>query len=180
MRSSPILTMILLAAALAAASVAQAQIVDHSFVDLVATYPQSTMDAIGTQRWLFTHASVGGNMVSGMEALHSADSVHYQLDPLPVGYLDGELRVADPPDPTAAGTVYECQRGNPGWASKFEIFDNSVRVSGWHLPAVDVAMDKLCYIDQNASATTYLATMAALETAFPTTRFVYTTMPLTT
>ncbi len=177
-RSSTFFAALLAASAIAAP--AAAQIVDHGAIDAVASYPQSVMDAIGQQRWLFTHASVGGNIISGMESLHSSDPTRYQLDPVSVSYLSGEERVEDPPEPTVAGTIYECQRGNPGWSAKFQIFDNSVRTSGWHLPAVDAAMDKLCYIDQNADAATYLQTMQDLEDDYPTTRFVYTTMPLTT
>ena len=179
-RTSAFAATLVLGLAAALAPPAGAQIVDHTAIDAVASYPQSVMDAIGGQRWLFTHASVGGNIISGMDALHASDATRYQLDPVAVSYLSSETRVEDPPEPTVAGTVYECQRGNPGWSAKFDIFDNSVRISGWHLPAVDAAMDKLCYIDQNADASIYLQTMEALEDDFPTTRFVYTTMPLTT
>ncbi len=179
-RGVRILVFVTAALAIGLATSVGAQVVDHTAIDEVPTYPQATMDAIGQQRWLFTHASVGGNIISGMDALHSSDPVRYQLVPVAVSYLSSEERVEDPPEPTVAGSVYECQRGNPGWSSKFQIFDNSVRTSGWHLPAVDAAMDKLCYIDQNADPSVYLQTMEALESAYPTTRFVYTTMPLTT
>ncbi len=48
------------------APAAAAQIVDHRHVDGVTALPQAVMDAVGQQRWLFTHASVGGNMVAGL------------------------------------------------------------------------------------------------------------------
>jgi hypothetical protein len=39
-------------------------------------------------------------------------------------------------------------------------------------------MDKLCYIDPDADVNVYLSTWTALENDFPTTRFVYMTMPI--
>lgn len=157
-----------------------AQIIDHRNVDGVAALPQATMDAIGLQKWFFAHASVGSNMLSGLSDLHSANPTRYKLQISSVGYNSGEMRAANPPSPTVAGRVYECPRGNPGWNDKFTIFVNSVNVSGWHETAVNAAMDKLCYIDQNANAVVYTNTMAALEAAYPTTAFIYTTMPLMT
>lgn len=156
------------------------QVVDHTAVDGVASLPQAVMDSIGQQRWLFTHASVGGNMVAGLSDLHGANPTRYQLVTEWVGFDDGLQQAAAPPAPTVPGTVYECQRGNPGWSAKLTIFDNSVRASGWRQPAVDAAMDKLCYIDEGADPAVYAATMSALEAGFPATVFVYATMPLTT
>lgn len=168
------------AAAVLLVAPAGAQIVDHADVDGVATLPQAVMDAIGDQRWLFTHASVGGNMISGLDDLHDADADRYQLETAYVAYVSAEQRAAEPPTPTIDGTVYDCHRGNPGWSDKYTIFDNSVRVSGWSFGVVDAAMDKLCYIDQHADAATYIDLMTALEDNFPDTVFVYTTMPLKT
>jgi hypothetical protein len=159
---------------------ASAVVVDHSDVDMVATLPQNTMTAIGQQKWLFTHASVGGNMVQGMETLHGQQPARYCLDTTYVGYDSAHQEANDPPTPTQAGQVYECQRGNPGWQAKFTIFANSITSAGWHDGAVGVVMDKLCYIDQNANATAYVDSMSTLEAAYPHTVFVYTTMPLMT
>jgi len=161
---------IALAILLASVGAASAVTIDHTDVDGVASLPQSTMDLIGRQKWYFTHASVGENMLGGMNALHSANAAHYQL-----------VIVADdgaPPASTAAGTVYHYSRGNPGWSEKFNIFNTAVG-AGWRSPKVDVAMDKLCYIDQSANAATYVNMMSALETQYPATVFVYATMPLT-
>jgi len=164
----------------AATIAARAEIVNHTDIDGVAALPQSTMNAIGQQRWLFTHASVGGNMIDGMNDLRAADSNRFRLLPTALGYNSVGLRANNPPVPTVAGRIYDCSRGNPGWEDKFTIFDNSVRISGWHDTVVDAVMDKLCYIDQTADAGQYLTRMAALETSYPNTVFVYTTMPLTT
>ncbi len=159
-------------------SVAPAQIVDHRHVAGVASLPQSVMDAIGQQRWFFTHASVGANMVQGMNDLNATDSTRYQLVTSWVNYLDTEMRAEDPPASPAPGTIYEADRSNPGWADKLTIFDNSVRISGWRTPAVDAVMNKMCFIDQDAVAADYIAAMTALRASFPGTAVVYTTMPL--
>jgi hypothetical protein len=156
----------------------QAQIIDHSDIAGVSALPQSTLSAVGQQKWLFTHASVGGNMIGGMSALHTTDPTRYPLSTSSVGD-DGSVADA-PPASTTAGVIYDCNRGNPGWEAKVTLLDDSVRVNGWHDPAVTAVLNKLCYIDQDANATTYLNSMAALETAYPGTRFVYMTIPLTT
>lgn len=158
-------------------AVSHGEVIDHSNVDGVASLPQATMDAVGAQRWFFTHASVGRNMISGMETLHTEDAGRYQLVVDGVAYNSSEERAADA-GTTSAGTIYEVDRGNPGWASKFTIFDNSIRQSGWHWDKVDVAMNKLCYIDYEADANAYINSMAALELEFADTVLVYTTMPL--
>lgn len=154
---------------------AGATVIGHADIDGVPTLPLSTMDAIGELRWLFTHASVGANMLDGMAVLHSGDPGRYQLGSYTVGDWN---QVYPPPTPTVPGTIYDGARGNPGWAAKFAMFDDAVRNLGWHQPAVDVAMDKLCYIDPDADVSVYLATMTALESDYPATRFVYMTMPI--
>jgi hypothetical protein len=156
-----------------AAANASAEIIDHTSVAGVAGLPQSTMDAVGQQKWLFTHASVGANIIEGMNALHSANPTRYQLQTA-TAYM-----TAPPPEPTEPGTVYEINRGNPGWSMKFSDFESLVN-NDWHSPTVDFAMDKLCYIDQTADPAVYISTMSALEASNPATTFVYTTMPLTT
>ena len=158
---------------------ATAVVVDHDDIDAVASLPQSTMDTIGQQKWFFSHASVGGNMTQGMTNLRTANPTRYRLVVTSAGYNSSLQRANNPPSPTVNGRIYDCDRGNPGWQAKLTIFDNSVRIAGWHESAVNVAMDKFCYIDPTASATSYISTMTALEAAFPTTVFVYITMPLT-
>ena len=157
---------------------AAAQVVDHRHVAAVTSLPQSVMDQIGQQRWFFTHASVGGNMIQGMNDLNAANSTRYQLATSSVAYLDAEMRAEDPPASPIPGTIYESDRGNPGWSDKLTIFENSLQVSGWHSPAVDAVMNKMCFIDQDAVAADYAASMTALQAAHPGTAFVYTTMPL--
>jgi len=160
------------------AVVAQGQTINHNHVDAATTLPQSTIDAIAQQKWLFTHASVGGNMIEGMNSLHDADPARYPLVAVAVG--SGDSCADAPPSPTTAGTIYDCDRGNPGWEAKVTYLDESVRTAGWHNPAVTVVLNKMCYIDQDADAQTYLDSMAALEASYPGVPFVYATMPLTT
>lgn len=155
-------------------------VVDHLDLAIVPQLPQSAMDLVGQQRWFFSHASVGVNMRNGMADLNASDPQRYQFSISNVSYDSGQQRAYNPPASTEPGKIYECNRSNPGWQTKLTIFQNSVNVSGWHDGKVDAVMDKFCYIDQNANSATYLSTMSTLEAAYPGTRFVYITMPLTT
>ncbi len=101
---------------LALASPAPARIVNHLDIDGVTALPQATMDAIGRQKWFFSHASVGSNMIDGMNDLRAANPTRYRLVTASVGYSSS--RANSPPSPTVGGTVYECPRGNPGWQQK--------------------------------------------------------------
>ncbi len=157
----------------------QAQIIDHTDIVRVTSLPQTIMNAIGRQKWFFTHSGVGMNIVGGLSNLRSSNSSRYQLIHISVSYSGAQQR-AYPPGATAPGRVYYCQRGDGGWLAKLTFFDNSVRLSGWRYPAVNVAMNELSYVDQNADPASYVNSMAALEAAYPDTIFVYTTMPLTT
>ena len=157
-----------------ASSSAWALTVDYSYVSSrdYNSLGQAVYDAIGQQTWLFTHASVGGNMIGGMDSLHSSNSSKYQLT------TPSTSSSAVPPSGgLTPGSIYDVNRGNPGWANKYAIFENMV-TSGWGNSA-DFVMDKLCYIDQNADVSVYLEMMNRLEGQYPAT-FVYTTMPLTT
>jgi hypothetical protein len=122
-------------------------------------------------KWYFAHASVGANMVDGLNDLGKVDRASY---PYTTVFSD-----KTPPQDLLPGTIYEHNRGNPGWKAKFDQFESCVS-NGWHFPKVDIVMNKLCYIDQMTSSKYYLHSMTNLEAAFPETVFVYMTMPLTT
>jgi hypothetical protein len=156
---------------LLAAMEASAITINHNNIAGVALLPQSTMDAIGQQKWYFAHASVGVNMIDGMNDLHAADPTRYQLQITSAGAI--------PPSTPSPGTVYEDDRGNPGSDAKFSLFQSALD-AGWRSPSVDFAMDKLCFIDPDASFAAYRDSMSALNAAYPETTLVYTTMPLTT
>ncbi len=150
---------------------ALALVVDHQNIDQVAGLPQSTMDLIAEQSWYFMHASVGQNMINGMNALTAMEPTRYQLAVSSIG--DNP----PPPDPDT-GVVFENHRGNPPWDVKIAMFEEAVADLGWRAPSVSVVMNKLCYDDWAADAEVYLASMVALEAEYPATTFVYTTEPL--
>ncbi len=172
----------------------EAVIIDHAHVAGASNYAQAVYNAIGRQKWFFTHASVGGNLVEGMHTLNEANPTRYRLkiynwpgrDEGCHGGVDvagtfGEpdYRAANPPAVTVTGMIYECWRENPPWENKLVCFSNSLRRAGWCSNKVDFAMDKFCWIDQDANPTNYVNTMARLEAMYPAIRFIYVTMPLT-
>jgi hypothetical protein len=160
-----------LALLLCAVATGSAAVINHSNVDGVTSVPLGVMDFVGEQKWYFTHASVGWNMLNGMSSLHASDPARYKL------VYDNASGTS--PDTTTAGTIYQNDRGNPGWLAKTNYFVDTVN-GGWNSPKVQFAMDKYCYIDPDANVSTYLTKMAALEAATPATKIVYCTMPLTT
>ncbi len=145
--------------------------IGYSNCQSVALLGQTAIMQIAQLRWYFTHASVGQNMRDGVGDLHALDASHYPV----VTASDDSM----PPTSTANGVIYEYNRGNPGWLAKTTDFTACVQ-NGWRFPRVNLAVNKLCYIDQDADAATYLNAMRALETNYPETVFVYMTMPLTT
>ena len=176
---------------------AGATVIDHA--DLAgATNPPAALSAkVGQLRWFFTHASVGGNLVTGLNVLHAEDPVRFPLSIYGYDGDDGDgayhgavgtegseggadYRAAADPASTSNGFVYECMRGNPDWANKLVGFSNSVVQSGWRFPKVNAVMDKYCWIDPYADPDETCAMMAGLEARYPQTLFVYVTMPLTT
>lgn len=163
-----------------------------------ATNPPPALAAkVGQLRWFFTHASVGGNLVTGLNVLHAEDPARFSLRIHGYDGDDGDgayhgavgtagseggadYRAVAEPASASNGFVYECMRGNPDWRNKLVCFSNSVVQSGWRFPKVNVVMDKFCWIDPAADPAEYCAMMADLEGRFPQTLFVYLTMPLTT
>jgi hypothetical protein len=146
-------------------------VVDHTNWNWYAGQTTTVTEAVGTQKIFFAHASVGGYIMQGFGDLHGADAVRYPLAQVASGDT--------PPSTTVNGTLYEYQRGNPGWSAKVTLFVTYLG-NGWHAPKVDFAMHKFCYIDQAADWPTYRDSLIALEAAYPATKFVYWTMPLMT
>ena len=133
--------------------------------------PRAVAEKVAQLKWYFAHASVGANMVDGISDLHTLDQATYPFQSVSAAKT--------PPAATQAAGIYEHNRGNPGWKAKFDGFESCVS-NGWHNPTINLAMNKLCYIDQHASFKYYLHSMTNLEAEFPDTVFVYTTIPLTT
>ena len=137
----------------------------------VANYPQSMMDRIGQLKWYFTHASVGENMISGIGLLHSNNPAFYQISSV--------AATNRPVSAPKAGTIYEWDRGNSSWHEKFDLFQSCVN-NGWHEPVVNIAVNKLCFIDSDAVLSWSLNYIITLENSYPQTMFIYTTIPVTT
>ena len=175
----------------------RAVVINHSSLVAATNPPAATSAKVGQLRWFFTHASVGGNLVTGLNVLHQENAARF---PLQIYGYDGNngdgdyhgavgtagsegglnYRAATSPAVTSNGFVYECMRGNPDWPNKLVCFSNSVVTSGWRFPKVNAVMDKFCWIDPYADPADYCAMMSDLEARFPQTLFVYMTMPLTT
>src|SRR5882672_555194 len=157
----------------AAIAVAQEKSIRVGYAESKAAtnYPKATVEKLGHLKWYFAHASVGANMMDGVSDLHAKDKELYPFK--------GISAQKTPPTSTQAGVIYEHNRGNPGWKSKFDGFESCVS-NGWHYPTINIAMNKLCYIDQHASFKYYLHSMTNLEAAFPETVLVYMTMSLMT
>ena len=170
MSLKPVLPALLLCLLLATA--AAAQTIDYAYVSShdYEALNQDVYDAVGRQVWMFSHASVGANILDGMTALHDGDPARYPL-------VRTEAGLDHAPDAPELGTIYDVDRGNPGWSEKYALFRAAV-TGPWGARA-DFVMDKLCYIDQDADANAYLSMMERLEAATQA-AVVYTTIPLTT
>jgi hypothetical protein len=146
-------------------------VIDQARVDELLRSSRALGEASRHVTILFGHASVGGNILGGLTALHDEDRERFPLKVRDGGTL---------PDPSGSeqGIVYGYSRGNPGWRGKIDAFRKSVQL-GWHDRRL-IAIDKFCYIDQDADATEYIWSMVDLERQHPETTFVYATMPLTT
>ena len=147
-------------------------IVSHTNVMAVTNLPQTTIDRLALLRWFFAHASVGGNMMDGITELHAANATRY---PLQRGSEDG---TPPPLNECIAATIYDFARGNPDWSEKVSWFEGYAS-NGWRNPAVNIALNKFCWIDPYVDTNTYLSSMQALEGRYPDTLFVYMTIPLT-
>ncbi len=175
---------------------AETTVIDHTHLAGVTNASMTLMNKVGALRWFYTHASVGGNMVTGMNELRQSNTNRYLLALYNYDGNNGDSDYhgaiattgresfpdysAAPPPATANGMIYECMRGNPRWDNKITCFSNSVAGAGWRFPSVNVVMDKFCWIDPAADPATYCSVLSDLENAFRETLFVYMTMPLTT
>jgi hypothetical protein len=144
----------LLALALAGAPEAGAQaiVADHTATAL-ASIPDGALPPAANLRLLVRHASVGGNINSGLDALRSQNAKYDR-----------------------SRWIFQ-SRGNPGWRAKV---DDLVAQAASYASSYDVLTMKLCYIDSDASFTYYRDKMLQLEAGYPTKRFVWWTMPVET
>ena len=131
---------------------AQAIVAGHTATDL-GSIPSSAIAAAANLRLLVRRASVGGNISDGLDTLHGQDA---KYDRSRWDFQD---------------------RGNPGWQAKVDDFvtQTALQASGF-----DVLTMKFCFIDPDASFTTYRDALLGLEGSHPTKRFVWWTMPIET
>src|SRR4051812_47395104 len=113
----------------------EAIVIGHKQVVSANAHPSAMLEKIKQVKWFFAHASVGSNMLDGLADLNRADQAR-----CPLQFVTTDRQ---PPATTRAGAIYEHNRGNPGWKAKFDRFEDTIR-GGWHMPTIQVAMNKLC------------------------------------
>jgi hypothetical protein len=166
-------TLILFLAAAAGSAFAEGIIIGHTNVMGVAALPQAVMDRVAQFRWFFAHASVGENMMDGITELHSANATRY-----PLQHVSDDDGTPPPVSECTPSTIYDNARGNPDWTDKVSWFEGYAS-NGWRNPAVNIALNKFCWIDPYVNTNSYLSSMRALEGRYPDTLFIYMTIPLT-
>jgi hypothetical protein len=149
-RAGSLLALALLAGATMAG--AQGIVADHTATTL-ASIPDAALGPAANLRLLLRHASVGGNINSGLDALQSQNAKYNR-----------------------SRWIFQ-NRGNPGWQAKV---DDLVAQAAAYSSSYDVLTMKFCYIDSDASFTYYRDKMLQLETGYPAKRFVWWTMPIET
>ena len=150
MKTRVLLAFTLLAGAAGAG--AQGIVADHAATAL-ASIPDAALPAAVNLRLLVRHASVGGNINDGLDALHGQNAKYDR-----------------------SRWIFE-SRGNPGWQAKV---DDLVTEAAARASSFDVLTMKFCYIDSDATFTYYRDKMLWLESTYPTKRFVWWTMPIET
>lgn len=165
-------------------TVVESRVVDHTSVMSWPAMSQAAIDGAKNQSVYFAHASIGGNMVYGLSDLHGIDPVRY---PFEVQTVDGTVPAGGVTD----GKIYEFYRGNIGWEQKVDAFAAEL-AGGWG-NAADIVINKLCYLDASSLFLPLLpdnawseyavsnsrgTALAQLELLYPSTQFVYVTMPV--
>jgi len=124
------------------------------------------------RRILFAHQSVGGNVLDGVKQLSSDTGAVVQV-------VEGRGVVGAGP-----GIVHFKVGRNEDPLGKIVEFKQVVQEGG--AEGFDTAMLKLCYLDFSSQvdaevvADEYVRTLKSLQEAYPATRFVAVTAPLTT
>lgn len=131
------------------------------------------LERVSRLRVFFGHQSVGVNLLDGLRDLAAREGVALRIAEVPSAS-------GIPPGTFAHGFMPE--NGNPGL--KLESFERAFRTDG--AEEADVAFLKFCYVDFDQKSDVraifdrYQATLRALQSAHPRTRFVHVTVPLTT
>ncbi len=149
---SPLLAVFMSVSSATAVAHAQTVKADHTTVNSDGV-PDSALDAARELRMAFSHASVGGNIWAGLQALADAD------------------RSYDFPN------WRDNDRGNPGWQEKITEFEAWVDANA---DDYDVFQNKFCYIDPDAEFEVYRDSMVSLADRHSDKVFVWWTIPLMT
>jgi hypothetical protein len=151
-----------------------ALIIDHSNFD-PAGLSAAEISAAAALDVYFQHASVGGNVCDGIDALAGESGSRYACD------RGGSGEATDPAWFDAHNGLWDYQRGNPGFSQKVIDFTDSIHASVL-ATKLDVATYKFCWIDTPGDAALSFAearsAMEALETEYPSIDFVWWTMPI--
>lgn len=144
-------------------------LIDHKNSTACDKAPAATMEKVAKMNVFFAHASVGQNIVEGLNQLHRSDGARFALATQGAGER--------PEGASQPGMIYEFQRGNPGASAKISSFAQYVG-NGWNASNVKVVLNKFCYIDQDANYDEYVNSMEALESQNQGLTVVYATIPL--
>lgn len=177
------------------ATKAMALIVNYKDIPGVTNLPPLVISAIATQKWLFLHASVGGDIVDpsddianpqGMLQLYNSNSDYYKLNINIWGYGgSGATKHANQaPASTVPGTFYACKamRTINGRADhKAACISNSVTEYGWNFENADkvhIVAGKLGYNEDDPAdgCGEYIPTITNLENEYPETIIAYVAM----
>jgi hypothetical protein len=161
------------------AAIAVAPNTSASFVINATTLDQSDsvipveyLDKARKLRVLFTHQSVGGNILEGLQDLSQQKSDRYAIS------IEADVAPDWYKTNTGIGEFTPGQNEKP--LTKTSGFKELIDAKGYG-KMVDVAMMKLCYVDfENPTATwnSYRDTMLYLEKKYPNVRYVWWTMPV--
>jgi uncharacterized membrane protein YgcG len=125
--------------------------VDHSTLD-IASIPKSNLDSARAITMSLEHASVGGNILDGMNDLDTQDHARYAFPNWQWHF-----------------------RGNPGWQEKVDEFSAWVKDNQ---ASFQVFMMKFCFIDDAADFDYYRDALLQLEKTYTTKKIIWWTMPI--
>lgn len=132
---------------------------------------KAELESAAKKRVVFGHQSVGWNILEGVKAITKDTGVTFNL-------------VESRSDRSAKPGIYHFGVGANG-APLEKISDFEKTLSAQPYGQVDVALVKLCYVDVTSGsdavsvAKAYTASLKKLQAAYPQTRFVAMTAPLT-
>jgi hypothetical protein len=159
-------------------------LVDHTTLN-ADTIPDAVLAQIRALDVYFEHASVGENVVNGLESMAAASSSRFTYTAQSWSFDDDTIGAAISLWFSSNNGFGDNMRGNPGFADKLLRFNSRIRTAGF-ASLIDAASFKFCFIDNNYSGTAQDAfnsvrtIMESLESDYPNITFFWWTMPLTT